>query len=127
MSSIRATIRASSRAGVKDGHHHAFADGAPRAGRGPKPLRMEPIIDVQTHTQAGRHHALAGVPRAPITITAQDIVLRHLQTPSDIEAVQHLREGIDLSVHAADSNFMRLEKKETTSGWWLPSSWMARS
>jgi hypothetical protein len=90
--------------------------------------RMEPIMYVQTHTQAARHNAplMVGVPRVPITIAAQEIVLRHLPTPSDIEAVLHLREGIDLSVHAADSNFTRLEKKETTSGWLVPSSWTAR-
>lgn len=48
--------------------------------------------------------------------TAQDVVLRHLQTPAEIATVLHLREEIDLSVHAAaGSQFAALEKKETTA------------
>lgn len=46
-----------------------------------------------------------------------EVTLRHLRTPSQIEAVLHLREEIDLSVHAAAAaNFADLEKKETNAG-----------
>ncbi|HSV79380.1 MAG TPA: hypothetical protein VLK85_09275 [Ramlibacter sp.] len=45
---------------------------------------------------------------------ADDVVLRHLQTPAEIASVMHLREEIDLSVHAAAGpQFATLEKKET--------------
>jgi hypothetical protein len=47
----------------------------------------------------------------------EGVVLRHLKTHADIESVLHLREEIDLSVHAsASSNFASLEKKETNWG-----------
>jgi len=42
------------------------------------------------------------------------VVLHHLATPAEIEAVLPLREGIDLSAHAAAGDaFLALEKKET--------------
>lgn len=42
------------------------------------------------------------------------VVLRHLKTPREIEAVLPLRDGIDLSAHAAaGAAFLSLEKKET--------------
>jgi hypothetical protein len=45
------------------------------------------------------------------------VVLRHLKTESEIESVMHLRDEIDLSVHAsASSHFASLEKKETSWG-----------
>ena len=43
------------------------------------------------------------------------VVLRHLKTASEIESVMHLRDEIDLSVHASAS-FGALEKKETNWG-----------
>lgn len=47
---------------------------------------------------------------------SEDIVLRHLKTPSDIASILHLREEIDLSVHAAcGAQFAALEKKEMSS------------
>lgn len=47
------------------------------------------------------------------------VVLRHLVTPKQIEAVLPLREGIDLSAHAAAGDaFFALEKKETN---WVSS------
>jgi hypothetical protein len=44
------------------------------------------------------------------------VVLRHLKTESEIEAVLHLREEIDLSAHYSAGNFASLEKKETNWG-----------
>lgn len=45
------------------------------------------------------------------------VVLSHLRSPCEIEAVRHLRDEIDLSVHAAaGSQFLTLEKKETSAG-----------
>jgi hypothetical protein len=53
--------------------------------------------------------------RRPFSI--DDLVLRHLRTPAEIAGVLHLREEIDLSVHAAaGSHFVTLEKKETSAG-----------
>jgi len=46
-----------------------------------------------------------------------EVTLRHLRTPSQVRTVLHLREEIDLSVHAAAaSDFADLEKKETSAG-----------
>jgi hypothetical protein len=49
---------------------------------------------------------------------ARDVVLRHLKDPAEIEGVLHLRDEIDLSVHAAGGlqQFESLEKKETSAG-----------
>ena len=50
---------------------------------------------------------------------ADQVVLRHLATPQQIEAVLPLREGIDLSAHAAAGDeFFALQKKETS---WVSS------
>jgi hypothetical protein len=46
-----------------------------------------------------------------------DLVLRHLSSPGEIARVLHLREEIDLSVHAAAGpHFAALEKKEKSVG-----------
>jgi len=51
------------------------------------------------------------------------VVLRHLVTPAEIEQVLPLREGIDLSAHAAAGDaFFALEKKETNWVLSAPSS-----
>ena len=51
---------------------------------------------------------------------ADQVVLRHLVTPEQIEAVLPLRDGIDLSAHtAAGDDFFALEKKETS---WVSSA-----
>ena len=61
-------------------------------------------------------------PRPPLAI--RDVVLRHLRTPPEIAEVLHLRDEIDLSVHAAAGPlFAALEKKETSAVSSLPSSW----
>lgn len=50
--------------------------------------------------------------------------LHRLRTPEQVASVLHLRDEIDLSVHAAaGSQFLHLEKKETS---WA-SSWRSRS
>jgi hypothetical protein len=44
------------------------------------------------------------------------MVLRHLTTASQVASVLHLRDEIDLSVHAAAGRqFVELEKKETSA------------
>lgn len=53
----------------------------------------------------------------------EDIVLRPLKTPSEIASILHLRDEIDLSVHASSgTQFAALEKKETNKGSLLPSN-----
>lgn len=50
------------------------------------------------------------------------VVLKHLRTEAEISGVLHLREEIDLSVHAtAGSQFQALEKKETNAVSWARS------
>jgi len=49
-------------------------------------------------------------------IAVEEIGLRHLRTPAEIERILHLREAIDLSVHsAAGCEFRALEKKEMSA------------
>jgi hypothetical protein len=61
--------------------------------------------------------ALAGVAGE---FSIEDVVVRHLKTPAEIAGVLHLREEIDLSVHAASGpQFEVLEKKEMS---WVSSS-----
>ncbi|TFY97800.1 hypothetical protein [Ramlibacter rhizophilus] len=57
----------------------------------------------------------SALPMALNSDVADDpVVLRHLKTPQEIEAVLPLRGGIDLSAHtAAGDSFVSLEKKET--------------
>jgi hypothetical protein len=56
-------------------------------------------------------------------IAIERLAIHHLQTPSEIASILHLRENIDLSVHArAGGEFQRLEKKETNAASWVPSS-----
>ena len=68
--------------------------------------------------------AAMAVPRAPLHLSG--VTLRHLRGPAAIATVLHLREEIDLSVHAAAGpQFEVLEKKETSAGTSLVSSWTA--
>lgn len=54
---------------------------------------------------------------------ADDLVLRHLRTPGEIDGVRFLRNQIDLSHSAGDPHFETVEKKETNSAWrWLSNS-----
>jgi hypothetical protein len=50
---------------------------------------------------------------------SDDLVLRHLRSPEEIEGVRALRGQIDLSHVAADPHFETHEKKETN--WGSPS------
>lgn len=55
----------------------------------------------------------AGLGRPPPSF--ESVKLRHLRG-AQIEEVLHLRDGIDLSVHAAAGpSFLQLEKKETSA------------
>ena len=66
----------------------------------------------QTHYE---HHELPfGLPPA-----SDDLVLRHLRTPEEIDGVRPLRGQIELSHIAADPHFETHEKKETN--WVSPS------
>jgi hypothetical protein len=56
-----------------------------------------------------------------------EVQLRHLRTPGEISQILHLRDEIDLSVHAASGEtFARLEKKETSAASWAVSTWTAK-
>ena len=73
-----------------------------------------------------RSHSAAGLqPRQALNIN--DVVLHHLRTPTQIHAITHLRDEIDLSVHAAAGreHFERLEKKETSAASSAASKWRA--
>lgn len=75
--------------------------------------------------QAHVFHA-AAMGRPPIDFGA--VQLRPLRTSAEIETVRHLREEIDLSVHAAaGQQFLALEKKETSAVSWSPSTWMGNA
>lgn len=68
-----------------------------------------------TQSDAAQRMILSG--GLPMIGTHDEVTLRHLRTPSQVQSVLHLREEIDLSVHAATaSNFADLEKKETNAG-----------
>lgn len=76
-------------------------------------------MDMQMRdVQAAGYSVAALQGRRPFSI--DDLVLRHLSTPSEIARVLHLREEIDLSVHAAAGpHFATVEKKETSAGLYL--------
>lgn len=68
-----------------------------------------------THSDGAQRMILSG--GLPVPRSHNEVTLRHLRTPSQVQSVLHLREEIDLSVHAAAaSNFADLEKKETSAG-----------
>ena len=78
-------------------------------------------LQFASHLSGHAQNALAAVP-----FRKADVVLRHLQTHEAIASVLHLRDEIDLSVHAAAGpQFAALEKKETSAGWCSASSWTA--
>ncbi len=60
--------------------------------------------------------AFSGMDRPAAMPGIESIVLRHLRTPEEIEAILHLRGAIDLSAHASGVDFLSLEKKETNWG-----------
>ncbi|WP_156992258.1 hypothetical protein [Paraburkholderia oxyphila] len=66
------------------------------------------------------------LPAMPPPLAAQELVLRHLSSSSEIRAVQRLRQEIDLAVHARlNPHFYTDEKKETTSEFPSRSNWTA--
>lgn len=71
-------------------------------------------VQSMPHAAAGVLPMFAAVHSAEPPPQSEPIVLRHLVTPREIEAVLPLRQGIDLSAHAAAGDaFLALEKKET--------------
>jgi hypothetical protein len=59
--------------------------------------------------------------RHPVAVDQLELV--RLTTPAGIRGVLHLRENIDLSMHAAaDGEFRALEKKEMSWALFLPST-----
>lgn len=73
-------------------------------------------MNLQTSPVRARTFAPLAVPLRP---AAFDLVELHpLKTRADIATVLHLRDEIDLSVHAAAGlHFEALEKKETSAAW----------
>ena len=68
---------------------------------------------------------MPAVQREREPFAAREVVLRHLKLPEEIASVLHLREEIDLSVHAAaQPHFTTLEKKETSAGLSSGLTWM---
>lgn len=68
--------------------------------------------------QTSYSHGTASLPLAAPAgaFSVDDVVVRHLKTPAQIAGVLHLREEIDLSVHAAAGpQFEALEKKEMSA------------
>jgi hypothetical protein len=58
----------------------------------------------------------------------EEFGLRHLKTAAEIEQILYLREAIDLSVHSnAHTNFIALEKKETSAVLSAPSTCAGKS
>lgn len=86
---------------------------------------MNPQTVQTVQLQHGTAYATAAAPLRH-AFSAGEIVLRHLTTPAEVAGVVHLREEIDLSVHAAAGpQFLALEKKETSAVSSSVSSWMA--
>ena len=72
-----------------------------------------PLAGVQHASSHASTHAPSG---ARGTLPLDKLRLRHLRTASEIQSIVHLRDEIDLSVHAAAGpQFEALEKKETSA------------
>ena len=73
-------------------------------------------MELQTHASGPAVANPPDAPRGRETFAARDVVLRHLKHSDEIAGVLHLREEIDLSVHAAAGpHFETLEKKEMSA------------
>lgn len=83
-------------------------------------------MHLQTSTPAVHAGAALHLP-LPREIAIGDVVMQHLRTPDEISSVLHLRDEIDLSVHAAAGprQFKALEKKETSAATSSDLHWMA--
>lgn len=67
-------------------------------------------------------------PSQPAPMALERFGLRHLKGRAEIAQIMHLREAIDLTVHAASgAQFIEYEKKETSAGSWALSSSKAKS
>lgn len=74
------------------------------------------------HPQADIRASIQSV-GACAPMMSERLSIRQLRTPAEIEAILHLREAIDLSVHAASGpEFIAREKKETRAASWARSS-----
>ena len=77
-------------------------------------------MNLNLHTSTPAAFVPATLPGSPSLVDG--MLLRHLKTPERIASVLHLREEIDLSVHAAAGRqFVELEKKETRRASSAPS------
>jgi hypothetical protein len=73
-------------------------------------------VELQSHAFTPAAAQMPAAERGREPFVARDVVLRHLKRSDEIAGVLHLREEIDLSVHAAAGpHFATLEKKETNS------------
>jgi hypothetical protein len=82
---------------------------------------------MDTALAASGHAAVRAAPaQVRATLSMNDVVLHRLQGPGEVQQVMHLRDEIDLSVHAAAGpQFGMLEKKETSAASCTDSSWVA--
>ncbi|MDB5870961.1 MAG: hypothetical protein JWQ07_403 [Ramlibacter sp.] len=79
-----------------------------------------------SYSPAAPSFGLMNPARGPVG--ADTVVLRHLKSRSEIETVLHLRDEIDLSAHnSASSNFVAIEKKETSVVLCSRSTWTGSS
>jgi hypothetical protein len=73
-------------------------------------------VELQTHAYTPAAARMPAAQREREPFAARQVVLRHLKQSDEIASVLHLREEIDLSVHAAAGpHFATLEKKETSA------------
>jgi hypothetical protein len=92
------------------------------------PARTGPEGDeVMDHALAAPGDAAArAAPPMARPLALDDVVLHRLRSPAEVEEIVHLRDEIDLSVHAAAGpQFGMLEKKETSAGSCAGSRWAA--
>ena len=70
-------------------------------------------MNLQSVQSSYAEHAALALAGHKGEFCVDEVVVRHLKTPEEIASVLHLREEIDLSVHAALApQFEALEKKE---------------
>jgi len=73
-------------------------------------------MDLHAHAFTPAAASIPAAQREREPLATRDVVLRHLKVSDEIASVLHLREEIDLSVHAAAGpHFATLEKKETSA------------
>lgn len=73
-------------------------------------------MNLETSPDQAKSFVDVAAPAQRFLSSFDQIVLRHLKGQAEIESVMHLRDEIDLSVHAAAGlQFMALEKKEMSA------------